>query len=511
MRVVIAVIALSLLCIVAASHAAAPHIDPADDGKHFGSPLNVLFWTPEEQVAGYRNSDKLFPTRKIETGKSVYALPYDLRELGDVSIGFGQTTMTVDDYFQKQSVAGLLVIKDGRILYERYGLGNDENSRWISYSVAKSVVSMLIGAAIQDGYIESVDEKVTEYLPRLKGSSYDQSSIANLLQMASGVQWNEDYADPESDIATARWDTVSLYGFLRDKARVSEPGETFNYNTAETNLAGTLLRSAIGNNLATYLSEKIWKPFGMESEATWNLTEFGGGEFGGCCINATLRDYGRIGLFAMANGRLADGTEVLPPGWMKESITPSKGYDGYGYFWWLMGDGVYSARGIFGQGIYINPEENVVIALHSARPDASKKTDKAWQHALYEGITNAISNPREASSQKAAESAASAFLRVIDQGHYRDTWDDASEWLRTEVSQEDWARNVAVTRESLGTRDRRETDSVEMLDSLEGLPDGKYALVTFSSVFSDNRNVPEVVGLVKDDEAIWRVIGYYTH
>ena len=370
----------------------APYVDPANDNEHLGSPDNVLFWEPKQQVAGYRNSDKLFLTRPIETGDAVYPLPYELTDLGDVDIEVGGASMTVDEYFTRQSVAGLLVIKDGKILYERYGLGNDENSRWISYSVAKSVVSMLIGAAIQDGYIASVDEKVTQYLPRLKGSSYDQSSIANLLQMASGVQWNEDYADPKSDIATAPWGTIELYEFLRDKPRAGRPGETFNYNTAETNLAGTLLRSAVGNNLATYLSEKIWRPFGMESEASWNLTEPGGGEFGGCCINATLRDYGRIGLFALANGRLEDGTEVLPSHWMKESTTPSRGYDGYGYFWWLSRDNVFSARGIFGQGVYVNREEDVVIALHSARPDASRDLDKAWQNALYEGIVRAVSD-----------------------------------------------------------------------------------------------------------------------
>ena len=382
--------AAGLLAYVPVVTADAPYIDPADDSKHLGSPNNVLFWEPAQQVAGYRNSDKLFPTRPIETGESVYPLPYELIDLGDVEIELNEASMTVDEYFTRQSVAGLLVIKDGKVLYERYGLGNDEDSRWISYSVAKSVVSMLIGAAIQDGYIASVNEKVTQYLPRLTGSSYDQSSIANLLQMASGVQWNEDYADPKSDIATAPWGTLELYEFLRDKPRASRPGVIFNYNTAETNLAGTLLRSAVGNNLATYLSEKIWRPFGMESEASWNLTEPGGGEFGGCCINATLRDYGRIGLFALANGRLADGTEVLPPHWIKESTTPSRGYEGYGYFWWLARDGVFSARGIFGQGIYINREEDVVVALHSARPDASTDSDRAWQNALYEGIVGAI-------------------------------------------------------------------------------------------------------------------------
>ena len=372
--------------------AAAPYIESADDHKHFGPPNKVLFWTPEQQVAGYRNSDRIFSTRTVKAGDSVYPLPAAKVDLDEVEIVLDDATMTVNQYFLEQSVAGLLVIKDGNILYERYGLGNTEDSKWISFSVAKSVVSMLIGAAIQDGYIDNVDEKITDYLPRLKGSSYDQSSIADLLQMASGVEWNEDYADPKSDIATASWQTTALYEFLRDKPRAAEPGERFNYNTAETNLAGTLLRAAIGNNLATYLSEKIWRPFGMESDATWNLVEPGGGEFGGCCINATLRDYGRIGLFALADGRLPDGTEVLPPGWIRESTTPSKGYRGYGYFWWLSGDGIFEASGIFGQGIYVNRKENVVIAVHSARPVASNDVGWAWHDALYLAITAAIAD-----------------------------------------------------------------------------------------------------------------------
>ncbi|MDJ0750508.1 MAG: serine hydrolase [Woeseiaceae bacterium] len=372
------------------ANADAPYVDPADDHKHFGAPNNVLSWEPEQQVSGYRNSDKIFWTRTIEAGDSIYPLPYAKVELGDVVVNLGDEMMTVDEYFRRQSVAGLLVIKDGKVLYERYGLGNNEDSKWISYSVAKSVVSMLIGAAIQDGYIKSVDEKVSDYLPRLKGSAYDKSSIANLLQMASGVQWNEDYSDPNSDVATAPWNTVGLYEFLRDKPRQARAGREFNYNTAETNLAGTLLRSAVGNNLSTYLSEKIWQPFGMEADGSWNLTEPGGGEFGGCCINATLRDYGRLGLFALANGRLANGTEVLPPGWMSDSTQPSRGYAGYGYLWWLNGGAAFSAKGIFGQGIYINRENNVVIALHSARPVASYDLDWAWQDSLYEAVTEAV-------------------------------------------------------------------------------------------------------------------------
>ncbi|MEM8548258.1 MAG: serine hydrolase domain-containing protein, partial [Pseudomonadota bacterium] len=328
----IAIISLIAGCTAGAE---APTVNQADDPQHFASPTTLLTWTPAEQVAGYRNAERIFPTRPILAGAAPLALPLDLQDLTGLELTRGERSLSLSTYLTRQSVAGLLVIKNGKILYEYYGLGNDDSSRWISFSVTKSVVSLLIGAAIQDGYIDSAEDKVTRYLPKLQGSAYDDASIADLLQMASGVTWNEDYADPDSDIATATWDTLSLYDFLRNKPRVAQPGKTFNYNTAETNLAGTLLRSAIGNNLSTYLSQKIWQPFGMEHDARWNLTETGGGEFGGCCISATLRDYGRIGLFALANGQLADGTRVLPANWMERSTTPSRGNDGYGYFWWL--------------------------------------------------------------------------------------------------------------------------------------------------------------------------------
>ena len=164
----------------------------------------------------------------------------------------------------------------------------------------------------------------------------------------------------------------------------------FNYNTAETNLVGTLLRSAIGNNLSTYLQQKIWHPFGMEHDAVWSLTEPGGGEFGGCCISATLRDYGRLGLFALSGGRLADGTQVLADGWMEESTTASPAYAGYGYLWWLDETGAFRASGIFGQGICIHPRQNVVVALQSARAVASKDEDWALQSALCDAVADAL-------------------------------------------------------------------------------------------------------------------------
>jgi CubicO group peptidase (beta-lactamase class C family) len=391
-RTVLLSFCLPMLLAASPLQAKAPTLDPLDDASHFGPVEKFLFWTPEQQVAGYRNINKIFPTRLVPAGSNTLELPQQLTSLGDVEFEAEARTLTVDDYFLQQNVAGLLVIKDGRIVYERYGLGNTEDSLWVAFSVAKSITSMLVGAAIQDGYIKSVDEKITDYLPRLKNSAYDQSTIRNVLQMSSGVEWNEDYADPKSDLNSAAWDTLSLYEYLRHKPRAAPPGEVFNYNTAETNLVGSLLRSAIGNNLATYLSEKIWKPFGMESDANWMMSEFGGGETGGCCINATLRDYGRLGLFALNNGQLADGTRVLPEGWMAESTAPSKGNPGYGYFWWLAQNNIYRASGIFGQAIYIDPNENVVIAQHSVRAVASNRPDWALQSAFFTAVTKAVAD-----------------------------------------------------------------------------------------------------------------------
>jgi CubicO group peptidase (beta-lactamase class C family) len=368
----------------------APWIDPVEDARHFGAADKVLFWTPEQQVAGYRNMDRIVPVRRIRAGDAPLPLPERPLDLDGLRVVHDGGASTVAELLERLSVAGLLVIKDGAVVYERYRLGNDRATKWISYSVAKSVVSMLVGAAIRDGYIESVDEKVSEYLPRLKGSAYDQATLRDILQMASGVAWDETYDDPQSDVNQASWSTLALYDYLADKPRSGAPGTTFNYNTAETNLVGNVLRAAIGNNLSTYLEQKIWQPFGMESDASWNLTEAGGGEFGGCCINATLRDYGRLGLFALNNGRLADGTPVLPKTWMAESTTPSPAAPFYGYLWWLREGDAYQASGIFGQGIYIDPGENLVIALHSARPDADKDEDWALQAAMFQAIAEVL-------------------------------------------------------------------------------------------------------------------------
>jgi len=384
--------AATFLLLTLPASAEAPWIDPADDAQNFGSPHEMLFWSPEQKVAGFRNINKIFWTRRVEAGGKPFPLPQEKQDLDSVTFRAGDTEMTVDEYFRQKNVAGLIALKDGAIVYERYGLGNSSETLWISMSVTKSVVSMLVGAAINDGYIHSVADQVTNYLPLLRGSAYDQATIQDIMQMASGIEWNEDYSDPNSDIASADFSTLGLYQHLRQKPAAAPPGQRFNYNTAETNLVGTLLRSAIGNNLSTYLSEKIWKPFGMEADANWMLSEPGGGEVGGCCLSATLRDYARLGQFALQEGVLLDGTPVVPNNWMAEATSPSRGYAGFGYLWWLHEAGGFRANGIFGQGIYVNPKEQIVVALQSARDVADNREDWDLQFALFDAVTIALNN-----------------------------------------------------------------------------------------------------------------------
>lgn len=376
----------------AAAEAATKAEAAAEDWSGFGVLENILNWTPEQQLRGYRNMDKIHPTRPIPASDDPYPLlsrPVALSGLGYEVQG---EAFDVDGFFEHNQVVGLLVIKGGEVVVERYARGNTPATKWYSFSVAKSVVSMLIGAAVRDGYIQTLDAPVTDYLPILAGSAYEGVTIRDALQMASGVEWDEDYADPQSDVASTGGSALDRLRYLRNKPRAAAPGEVFNYNTGETNLLGAVLRAAIGNNLSSYLENKIWGPFGMEHDANWLLLAPGGAEHGGCCLSATLRDYGRIGLFAMRDGRLRDGTSVLPDGWMAESTTPSAANPRYGQLWWLGGNGVYSAIGIYGQAIQIDPTRDLIIVTQSAWPRATGREFSRHRAALFQAITVAIGN-----------------------------------------------------------------------------------------------------------------------
>ena len=351
---------------------------------------SILFWTPEQQQTGYSSIAQLANTRQIKASENVLKLPSSVTNLAGFQHSHKGNAQNIDDFMQRTRAAGLLVIHDQQIVLEKYSLGHTEDKPWVSFSVAKSVVSLLFGAAIKDGLIKDVNELVTDYLPRLKGGAYSGVRIKDLLQMASGAAWNEDYADPNSDVANAPYGPPALFTYMTNLEKKSPAGEVFNYNTGETSVAGALLRAAVGNNLSVYLQRKIWQPFGMESSANWLLSAPDGEEIGGCCISATLRDYGRLGLFALGNGRLADGTSVLPDDWVSQSTAPSKGSEGYGYYWWLQGQGAYAAEGVFGQFIWIDPSSNVVIAMQSAWPTAWDDTYEDEVIGLFQQIATKL-------------------------------------------------------------------------------------------------------------------------
>ncbi|MEH6491306.1 serine hydrolase domain-containing protein [Halopseudomonas sp.] len=333
---------------------------------------NVLFWSTEQRDAGFRALDRvplLSESSVITAGGKVYPLP----EGAPLDVG-----VDVDAYMDAQRAAALIIVHKGKIRLEKYGLDFGPEGRWTSFSVAKSFTSTLVGAAIEDGYINSVDDMVSDYIPDLKGSAYDNVTIKQLLTMTSGVAWNEDYADPQSDVAQFNKHTPepgvdATVSYMRQLQSEAEPGTKWVYKTGETNLIGVLASSAANKPLAEYLSEKVWKPFGMQQDATWLLGSTGH-EIGGCCIQAATRDYARFGLF-MLGGGIADGERVVPVGWIAEATTKQADIGrpgaGYGYQWWTLDDGAYIAQGIFGQGIFIDPKRQLVIASNGNWPQAT--------------------------------------------------------------------------------------------------------------------------------------------
>jgi CubicO group peptidase (beta-lactamase class C family) len=335
-------------------------------------PANFLFWTPAQQAIGYRSIEKIFPTRVVKRGPTVSALPRGTKPF-DVSYKFRGKMWNTAAVMQANSMSGLLIIKNGHIVLERYGLGRKPADRWTSFSVAKSITSSLFGAAIQMGYIKSVDDPMTRYMPELKGTAYDGVTIRDLITMRSGVKWNENYSDPKSDVNQFGIQTGKnpVESYMMKLPRAHKPGTTFSYNTGETDLAGILVARATHMHLADFLSKAVWSKIGAEEDAVWMLDQ-GGNELGGCCISMTLRDYGRFGLMFLNNGK-ANGSQIIPAGWVAQSTRKqTKGFSkfDYGYFWWIHPDGTYEAIGIFGQSIVIDPKDNLVIVANSALPQA---------------------------------------------------------------------------------------------------------------------------------------------
>lgn len=381
----ITVLALGVLWLGMDKHVRYLLINPPTD-------TDVLFWSLPQRDGAFRSMDWFsFMARSNVIAAGEHTLPLPPGE----PIGLA---VDVDQYMRDQRTAALVIVHDGKVRLEKYGLDFAADGRWTSFSVAKSITSTLVGAAIRDGFIRSIEDRVSDYIPDLRGSVYDDVSIRQLLTMTSGVQWNEDYEDRNSDVArfnnhVAEPGMDVTVSFMRNLPREAPAGSKWVYKTGETNLIGVLVSSATGKSLSAYLSEKIWTPFGMQQDASWILGPTGH-EISGCCVQAATRDFARFGLFMLGGARI-DGEPIVPDGWIAAATTTQAGIGapgkGYGYQWWTYDDGSFAAQGIFGQGIFIDPGRSLVIASNSNWPRATHyETVGRQREAFYAAVQAAI-------------------------------------------------------------------------------------------------------------------------
>jgi CubicO group peptidase (beta-lactamase class C family) len=373
----------------------------------------VTLYEKDKIVTNFLTMYKSFNASVIEPAEVKYTFPIALQPL-PVTFEFNQAQMSLKAFLKDSETTGLLVVKNGQIVFEDYWLSHGKDKQHISFSMAKSFVSALFGIAIEDGHIKSIEQKVTDYVPELVGTSYDQVLIKDVLQMSSGVKFNEDYGDFNSDInrfSRAIAFGTSLDEFSASLERERAPGIYNHYVSIDTQVLGMVLTRATKKSLSAYLSEKIWQPMGMEHKAYW-LTDDIGMELALGGLNVTMRDYAKMGWLFLNQGRWTDVngevTQVVPEQWVIDSVTPdaphlmpgknnpfSSSPFGYGYQWWipLNAEDEFSAQGIYNQYIYVDPDQHLVIVKNSAN---YKYNDKSLQwsdkhYAMFRAISQHFS------------------------------------------------------------------------------------------------------------------------
>ncbi len=311
------------------------------------------------------NDHKKFPARAIEKGTTTFQ--FAIAENGKVprEITINEENLPFEEFLEKNKTVAFLIIQNDTIQYEQYWRKYDESSIVPSFSMAKSVLSILIGCAIDDGLIQSVSEPITNYVPELKENGFDIVSIEHLLQMTSGLKFNEGYANPFGDVATFYYGTNLRKAINKLKLK-SNPGEAFEYLSGNTQLLGLVLERALKDkSISSYLEERIWQPLGMEFDASWSLDRKKDGlEKTFCCLNARARDYAKIGRLYLNKGKWGD-EQIVSEEWVVKSTmtdTSNGAVPFYQYQWWLpTKDGDFLAQGILGQYIYVHPTKNLII------------------------------------------------------------------------------------------------------------------------------------------------------
>ncbi|OUS36305.1 6-aminohexanoate hydrolase [Rhodobacterales bacterium 56_14_T64] len=328
--------------------------------------VNSLF-SEEKIVANFSNMEGAFVTTPLARGAGAIS---PLPKGAEMTLPEG-----AEQWIKDRAVTSLLVLQDGEIRHESYHLGTTPGDRRVSWSVAKSYLSALFGVLIEEGAIASLDDPVTKYAPLLEGSAYDGASIRNVLNMASGVTFDEDYLDYDSDI-NRMGRVVALGGTLDQftadlKDSFATPGDTWQYVSIDTHVIGMVIRGATGRDVPSLLSEKILTPLGLERDGYY-ITDGAGVAFVLGGLNFTTRDFARFGQMILQNGSYG-GQQVVPAQWIAVSTRPSaptaRGKTGYGYQWWIpvgAHEGEFMARGVYGQYIYIDQTRNVVIMTTGA-------------------------------------------------------------------------------------------------------------------------------------------------
>lgn len=343
----------------------------------------ITLFSEDNRVENFQNMDKVFPSREVIAGDSVWEFAQATGPLPENYV-FNGEPRRLDQFLDDTTTTGLIVIQGGAITHEEYRLGATEATRFTSWSMAKSVVSALIGVALEEGYIASVDDPVERYVPGLAGSGYEGVTIEQTLTMSSGVGFDEDYDNVMSDVNRLFFSLAmgtSMEETMAGLERERPPGTYNNYISSDTVVLGLVLEAATGLPAETYLESRLWVPMGAQADAFWN-TGREGSVLPFCCLNATLRDYARLGRLYLEGGARQD-VQIVPRDWVAISTRPTAPHLepgenpasfwtlGYGYQWWIPEDprDEFLAIGIWGQYIYVDRARDVVIVKTSADYD----------------------------------------------------------------------------------------------------------------------------------------------
>ena len=375
-------------------------------GKAAGYPIGSRanwFYDETVRVGSFSHVDQILPYYAT-LAKSAAPLRLPTAERAQlVTYRFQNENCSIDDFLAHQRVTGLLLIKDGEILAERYQYDRKPDNRFISHSMAKSIVSLAVGMAVADGKIASLDDTIATYVPALSGNAYGETSIRNTLRMSSGVRFLETYSG-DDDIAKfgrIRVTQDSVTALRAFTEREAEQGTRFHYASSETVALTLLVRAVTGVSLSEYLTNRLWQPMGAEADATWTRTR-DGSEAGSGNFNAVLRDYGRLGILLANDGALS-GRQIVPKDYLLEAtdwhrqpaaFTPRRAtpYFGYGYQFWLFPGEKrrFALLGVYGQSIFVDPELKLVLVVTAAAKNANvtRESFARERDALWRGVVD---------------------------------------------------------------------------------------------------------------------------